>query len=522
MQTRQSDRKIAPKAPRRARRGALMPAALLAVLVITLLLSQFASAQLRQARAARVEARAMQLAAIAADFDYYVHDRREDIAQEMCSTQPGLGGNSDFHTITVDPAEFEPDYLRSGVTPRIPGFTLQYIADCRRHGHDILGILELTPESAQAEADMTAILARLARHGVEERGVISTSFGDDGSSRSIWTAPLSGVNPAYVLRMRRAGHPPPRLVGAGALDLGGHNSTNIGSITAMGGEGSAAETLVGDLRVREMGGTLVSLRHSPEGQERFGRDGNTLHSLRIDTLPAAGSLTLAGNAMTAGQVIAGADISTLVYTPPADTTGTVTFTFSLSDGTAFGATATATVRITTISEQSRGGGSIPYTGGRDGAAPASSGQGVTTQEDTPYRFKAEDFAFADAAPPGDVKATIAGTTRAEAMIVDSTLTSGGLRLRASDGDDGGLTVDGTVLAGDWVKTDVLRTDAMTATRLTAQSTALTGAATVDDVLSADRLHSPDVTVRDDFNAGQVFTKEADIRDLEVRGACHGC
>ena len=108
------------------------------------------------------------------------------------------------------------------------------------------------------------------------------------------------------------------------------------------------------------------------------------------------------------------------------------------------------------------------------------------------------------------------------MIVDSTLTSGGLRLRASDGDDGGLTVDGTVLAGDWVKTDVLRTDAMTATRLTAQSTALTGAATVDDVLSADRLHSPDVTVRDDFNAGQVFTKEADIRDLEVRGACHGC
>ena len=399
MQTRQPDRKVTPKAPRRARRGALMPAALLVVLVITLLLSQFASAQLRQARDARVEARAVQLAAIAADFDYYVHDRREDIAQEMCSTQPGLGGNSDFHTITVDPAEFEPNYLRSGVTPRIPGFTLQYIADCRRHGHDILGILELIPENAMAEADMTTILARLSRHGVEERGVIST-LRDDSSSRYIWTAPLSGVNPAYVLREPRAGHPPPRLVGAGKLDLRGCTQdaaprncdlVNLGSLIATGGAGSRAKRVVmapagapdetTPLRAREMGGTLISVTGNVE---------------------------------------------------------------------------------------------------------------------------------------------IGGITRAETMTVDGDLTSGGLRLSASDDDDGGLTVGGSVLVSDWIKSDVLTTDMMTATRLTAQSTALTGAATVDDVLSADRLHSPDVMVRDDFNAGQVFTKEADIRDLEVRGACHGC
>ena len=42
-------------------------------------------------------------------------------------------------------------------------------------------------------------------------------------------------------------------------------------------------------------------------------------------------------------MIPAAGISNLVYTPAANATGDVTFTFSLSDGTAFGATATATV-----------------------------------------------------------------------------------------------------------------------------------------------------------------------------------
>ena len=108
-------------------------------------------------------------------------------------------------------------------------------------------------------------------------------------------------------------------------------------------------------------------------------DGDALHSLRIDTLPATGTLTLDGAAVTAGDVIPAAGIGTLVYTPAANATGDVSFTFSLSDGTAFGAPATATITI-----------------GGENNAPTSSGLAVTTEEDTAHSFTAAEFTFADA------------------------------------------------------------------------------------------------------------------------------
>ncbi len=98
-------------------------------------------------------------------------------------------------------------------------------------------------------------------------------------------------------------------------------------------------------------------------------DGDALHSLRIDTLPATGTLTLDGAAVIAGQVIPAAGIATLVYTPAANANGDVSFTFSLSDGTAFGAPATATVSVTDVND-----------------APTSSGLAVTTKEDTAHSF----------------------------------------------------------------------------------------------------------------------------------------
>ena len=99
-------------------------------------------------------------------------------------------------------------------------------------------------------------------------------------------------------------------------------------------------------------------------------DGDDLDSLRIDRLPATGSLTLDGTAVTAGQVIAAARVANLVYTPAENATGDVTFTFSLSDGTAFGATATATVSI-----------------GAENDAPTISGTPDTSvAEDSAYSF----------------------------------------------------------------------------------------------------------------------------------------
>ena len=65
--------------------------------------------------------------------------------------------------------------------------------------------------------------------------------------------------------------------------------------------------------------------------------GDSLSAVRIDTVPSAGSLTLSGVAVTAGQVIAVSDLTAgqLVFTPAADATGTgyTSFTFSVRDST---------------------------------------------------------------------------------------------------------------------------------------------------------------------------------------------
>ena len=65
------------------------------------------------------------------------------------------------------------------------------------------------------------------------------------------------------------------------------------------------------------------------------RVGDRLGAVRIDTLPAAGSLTLAGVAVTAGQVIQAADLGAgrLVFTPAPDANGTpyASITFTVRD-----------------------------------------------------------------------------------------------------------------------------------------------------------------------------------------------
>jgi hypothetical protein len=67
---------------------------------------------------------------------------------------------------------------------------------------------------------------------------------------------------------------------------------------------------------------------------------NSLLAVTITSLPAAGTMTLDGNAVTAGQSIAAADITKLVYSPAANANGTgyASFTFQVQDdgGTANG------------------------------------------------------------------------------------------------------------------------------------------------------------------------------------------
>ncbi len=88
-------------------------------------------------------------------------------------------------------------------------------------------------------------------------------------------------------------------------------------------------------------------------------DGDMLEQVRIDTLPASanGSLALGTGAtpVNMAQVIAVADIPTLVYTPATNVNGAATFTFSVSDGDDFSTPpATATVTVTAVNDAASG------------------------------------------------------------------------------------------------------------------------------------------------------------------------
>ena len=86
---------------------------------------------------------------------------------------------------------------------------------------------------------------------------------------------------------------------------------------------------------------------------------DALVSVRIVTLPSAGTLAADGTAVTADQTVSKADLDAgkLVYTPAADANGTgyASFTFTVSDGRAESATAnTITIDVTPVNESATG------------------------------------------------------------------------------------------------------------------------------------------------------------------------
>jgi hypothetical protein len=74
-------------------------------------------------------------------------------------------------------------------------------------------------------------------------------------------------------------------------------------------------------------------------------DGDALISVRIESLPADGTLKFNGVAVTAGQVIAAADLGSLAFVPNLNYYGTTTFTYTASDGISGFALAPATVTL---------------------------------------------------------------------------------------------------------------------------------------------------------------------------------
>ncbi|MFZ1763582.1 MAG: cadherin-like domain-containing protein, partial [Nitrospira sp.] len=85
--------------------------------------------------------------------------------------------------------------------------------------------------------------------------------------------------------------------------------------------------------------------------------GDALSAVRIDTLPTAGTLTLSGTAVTAGQVITTADLaaSQLVFTPAANANGTgyARVAFSVRDSTSLydPTPNTLTVNVTAVNDR---------------------------------------------------------------------------------------------------------------------------------------------------------------------------
>ncbi len=117
---------------------------------------------------------------------------------------------------------------------------------------------------------------------------------------------------------------------------------------------------------------------------------NSLFAVKIATLPTAGALTDNGVAVTVGQFIALADITTgkLKFTPAANASGTnyTSFMFQVQDngGTLNGGVDldptpnTITINVTSVND-----------------SPSGSDKTITTLEDTAYTFSTADFGFSD-------------------------------------------------------------------------------------------------------------------------------
>jgi hypothetical protein len=133
---------------------------------------------------------------------------------------------------------------------------------------------------------------------------------------------------------------------------------------------------------------------------------NALLAVKVTTLPALGSLTLSGGAVTAGQSIAVADLtaSNLKFTPAVNGNGSpyTSFTFQVQDdggmangGVDLDASAnTLTINVTGVNNP-----------------PAGTDGSISTPEDTQYTFTAADFGFTDPLDtPPDSLASVVITT----------------------------------------------------------------------------------------------------------------
>ena len=160
-------------------------------------------------------------------------------------------------------------------------------------------------------------------------------------------------------------------------------------------------------------------------------DNDVLSSIKIVTVPGAtkGELRLDGAVVSAGDRVSKSqlDDGDLSYVPPANGNGDdfASFTFKVNDGQVDSAdTYTMAIDVGVVNDLPSGGSSR-----------------VTTEEDTSYSFRTDDFTYADI--DNDVLSsikivTVPGATKGE-LRLDGAVVSAGDRVSKSQLDDGDLS-----------------------------------------------------------------------------------
>ena len=132
--------------------------------------------------------------------------------------------------------------------------------------------------------------------------------------------------------------------------------------------------ILGAVAVAGAEDTLVSFSTALFASQYSDLENNAFTSLTVSTLPATGSLQLAGAAVTAGQVIPAAELGGLTYMPALNATGSHTFTVRASDGSALSVPTTVTVVLGGVND-----------------APALAAVSKSLNEDATLTFAAADF-----------------------------------------------------------------------------------------------------------------------------------
>ena len=198
--------------------------------------------------------------------------------------------------------------------------------------------------------------------------------------------------------------------------------------------------------------------------------GDTLASVTVVTLPAAGALALNSTAVTAGRVVAAADIVTLVFTPAQDANGTsyASFTFRVSDGTdESAADYSMTMNVTAVNDAATGTPMISGTA-QVGEILTASTSGISdndglTNVSFTYQWVRED---ANGSNPADIG------TNSDTYTLMADDVGKKIRVKVSFTDDGGTTetvtsdaypASGTIALGTPTNTAPTATDSLVTT-----------------------------------------------------------